>query len=42
MGNPYKVPDDEDWANISLLPTEKFIDNRGMKFPKHKAWSYKK
>jgi len=42
MGNLYRVPDDEDWASISLLPTEKFIDNRGMKFPKHKAWSYKK
>ena len=34
----YKVPDDEDWASISLLPTERFIDRRGKKYPKYRAW----
>lgn len=38
VGNLYKVPDDEDWASISLLPTERFIDKRGKKYPKYRAW----
>jgi|TARA_B100002019_G_scaffold17230_1_gene13506 hypothetical protein len=42
MGNVYQVPESEDWASISLLPTEKFYDNRGMKYPKHKAWNWRK
>ena len=42
IGNLYKVPDTEDWEEISLLPTEKFYDPRGMKYPKHKAWNWKK
>lgn len=42
VGSLYKVPPDEDWASISLLPTERFIDRRGNKYPKHKAWTWKK
>ncbi len=42
IGNLYQVPDGEDWAEISLLPTEKFMSNKGMKYPKHKAWNWKK
>jgi hypothetical protein len=42
MGNLYKIPKSEDWGSISLLPTEKFIDRKGMKYPKHKAWSWSK
>jgi len=38
VGNLYKVPDDEDWASISLLPTERFVDKRGKKYPKYRAW----
>jgi len=42
IGSLYKVPESEDWASISLLPTERFIDRRGNKYPKHKAWNWKK
>ena len=42
IGNLYQVPDDEDWAEISLLPTEKFMARNGMKYPKHKAFNWKK
>jgi hypothetical protein len=38
MSSFMKVPK-EDWVSISLLPTEKFVDNTGSSFPKHKAWS---
>ena len=42
MGSLYKIPTSEDWGDIALLPTEKFIDNRGMKYPKHRAYSWSK
>tara|TARA_B100000287_G_scaffold429422_1_gene482726 strand:+ start:7320 stop:7814 length:495 start_codon:yes stop_codon:yes gene_type:complete len=42
IGNLYRVPDDEDWGSISLLPTEKFMDNKGRKYPKHKAFNWRK
>jgi hypothetical protein len=42
IGSLYKVPKSEDWGDIALLPTEKFIDNRGMKYPKHRAYSWSK
>lgn len=35
----FKVPRDEDWAAISLLPTEQFVDQRGMRYPKYKAFN---
>jgi hypothetical protein len=35
----YKVPKDN-WEGVSLLPTEKFINNRGQSFPKYKVWDY--
>ena len=35
----FKVPRDEDWAAISLLPTEQFVDKRGMRYPKYKAFN---
>ena len=41
IGNLHRVPDDEDWASIALLPTEKFIDKRGKKYPKHKAFNWR-
>tara|TARA_B100000287_G_scaffold50225_1_gene44504 strand:+ start:5069 stop:5563 length:495 start_codon:yes stop_codon:yes gene_type:complete len=42
IGNLYKIPKDEDWGSISLLPTEKFYTNKGKKFPKHRAWNWNK
>lgn len=38
----FKVPTSEDWASISLLPTEQFIDKRGIRFPKHRAFNWRK
>ena len=38
----FKVPTSEDWASISLLPTEQFIDKRGVRFPKHRAFNWRK
>lgn len=35
----YKVPED-DWAGVSLLPTESFVDKRGIKVPKQYIWDY--
>jgi hypothetical protein len=37
-GGFLKVPE-KDWPSVALLPTEKFVDNRGQNFPNHKAWS---
>jgi len=31
------VPE-EDWVGVSSLPAEVFVDNRGVKYPKHKVW----
>ncbi len=42
IGNLYTVPSSEDWGSISLLPTEKFIDRVGKKYPKHRAFNWKK
>jgi hypothetical protein len=35
----YKVPED-DWGGVSLLPTEKFVDNKGQHIPKYAVWNY--
>lgn len=35
----YKVPKDE-WSEVSLLPTENFVDKRGNKVPKQNVWDY--
>jgi hypothetical protein len=37
-GGFLRVPE-KDWPSVALLPTEKFVDNRGQPFPNHKAWS---
>lgn len=42
IGSLYKIPESEDWESISLLPTERFIGRNGMKYPKHKAWNWRK
>lgn len=42
IGNLQKVPREEDWGEISKLPTEQFIDKRGMKYPKHRAFNWNK
>ena len=41
MRTIFKVPKEEDWAAISLLPTEQFIDKNGVRFPKYKAFNYR-
>tara|TARA_B100000941_G_scaffold271773_1_gene230772 strand:+ start:2158 stop:2670 length:513 start_codon:yes stop_codon:yes gene_type:complete len=41
MRTIFKVPKEEDWASISLLPTEQFIDKNGVRFPKYKAFNYR-
>lgn len=35
----YKIPKKE-WAEVSILPTEKFVDSRGKPFPKTQVWDY--
>ena len=37
-GGFLRVPE-KDWPSVALLPTEKFVDNRGQPFPNHKASS---
>jgi hypothetical protein len=37
-GGFLRVPE-KDWPSVAILPTEKFVDNRGQSFPNHKAWS---
>jgi len=42
VGSMFKVPTSEDWAAISLLPTEQFIDKRGVRYPKHRAFNWRR
>jgi len=35
----FKVPDNQ-WGDISLLPTEKFVNSLGQSVPKYKVWDY--
>ena len=42
IGNLQKVPRSEDWGEISKLPTEQFINPNGMKYPKYRAFNWKK
>jgi|TARA_B100001094_G_scaffold37064_1_gene31237 hypothetical protein len=42
VGSLLKVPKNEDWGEISKLPTEQFIDRNGMKYPKYRAFNWKK
>ena len=42
MGTIYKVPDDEDWGSIALLPTERFINQSGRAYPKNRAFNWRK
>lgn len=37
-GGFMRVPE-KDWPSVASLPAEKFIDNRGQPFPKHRAWN---
>lgn len=37
-GIPYQIPKSE-WESIVQLPTEKFVDKRGIVMPKHKIFS---
>ena len=37
-GGFLRVPE-KDWPSVALLPTEKFVDDRGQPFPNHRAWS---
>jgi hypothetical protein len=38
IGGFLRVPE-KDWPSVALLPTEKFVDERGQPFPNHKVWS---
>ena len=42
IGSLYKVPDDEDWGSIALLPTERFINQSGRSYPKNRAFNWRK
>ena len=42
IGNLQKVPRSEDWGEISKFPTEQFIQQNGMKYPKYRAFNSKK
>jgi hypothetical protein len=35
----YKVPEN-DWVDVALLPTERFVDRDRRPVPKYKIWSY--
>ena len=37
-GTPYRIPE-KDWIDVSQLPTERFVDMRGIVVPKHKVYS---
>jgi len=42
IGNLQKVPRTEDWGEISKFPTEQFIQRNGMRYPKTRAFNWKK
>ena len=42
IGNLQKVPRSEDWWEISKFPTEQFIQQSGMRYPKTRAFNWKK
>ena len=42
IGNLQKVPRSEDWGEISKFPTEQFIQQNGMRYPKTRACNSKK
>lgn len=37
MSDFFKVPEEE-WEQVSLLPTEKFVDKKGQPVPKYRVW----
>lgn len=37
-GVPYRVPENE-WVGVAQLPTEKFVDMKGIVVPKHKVYT---
>jgi hypothetical protein len=39
MSDLFVVPEKE-WREVSLLPTEKFVDGRGQPIFKSKVWDY--
>ena len=42
IGNLQKVPRSEDWGEIAKFPTEQFIQQNGMRYPKTRAFNWKK
>ena len=38
QGVPYKIPETE-WSDVAQLPTERFVDMRGIMIPKHKVYT---
>ena len=42
IGNLQKVPRSEDWGEISKFPTEQFIQQSGTRYPKTRAFNWKK
>ena len=37
-GQPYRIPESE-WSDVSQLPTEKFVDMRGISVPKSRIYN---
>ena len=37
-GQPYRIPNSE-WSDVAQLPTEKFIDMRGMPVPRNRIYN---
>ena len=37
-GVPYRIPETE-WSDVAQLPTEKFVEMRGIVIPKHKVYT---
>ena len=37
-GQPYRIPESE-WSDVAQLPTERFIDMRGMPVPRNRVYN---
>ena len=37
-GTPYRIPNSE-WSDVAQLPTEKFVDMRGIPVPRHRIYN---
>ena len=38
QGQPYRIPDTE-WMDVAQLPTEKFVDMRGISVPRSRIYN---